>query len=139
MFTRALTGQAHPRYGCGMKVNSENVYRNTVTAHRLPQGIGVVLLPQLWLAFSQMAKDLRSQGASAEQQQAFQTAIAHAVENAQHLTVSERSAVQNTLFAAFDGRPRPHWATAVRADFLRQVKFPAANGSFASEYTSAHG
>ena len=122
-----------------MRVNSENVYRETVTAHRLPQGIGVVALPQLALAFSQMAKDLRSQGAPAEQQHAFQTAIAQAVENAPHLTVSERSAVQNTLFTAFDGRPRPHWATAVRADFLRQVKFSAPDGSFASEYASTHG
>jgi len=120
-----------------MRVNSENVYRHTVTAHRLPQGIGVVALPQLALAFSQMAKDLRSQGAPVHQQQAFQTAIAQAVENAQHLTASERSAVQNTLFTAFDGLPRPHWATPVRADFLRQVKFPVANGSFASEFVSA--
>ena len=122
-----------------MNVSSENVYRNTVTAHRLPQGIGVVPLAQLALAFSQMARDLRSQGAPVGQQQAFQAAIAQAVEAAQHLTVNERNTVQNTLFTAFDGRPRPHWATAVRADFLRQVKFSAPDGSFASEYASTHG
>ena len=139
MFTRALTGRTHPQYGCEMKVSSENVYRNTVTAHRLPQGIGVVPLAQLALAFSQMARDLRSQGAPVGQQQAFQAAIAQAVEAAQHLTVNERNTVQNTLFTAFDGRPRPHWATAVRADFLRQVKFSAPDGSFASEYASTHG
>ena len=76
-----------------MRVNSEHVYRDTVTAHRLPQGISVVSLPQLALAFSQMAKDLRSQGAPAVQQEAFQSAIAHAVESAQHLSAAERTAV----------------------------------------------
>jgi hypothetical protein len=137
MFTRALTGRTHPRYGCGMRVNSEHVYRDAVTAHRLPQGISVVPLPQLALAFSQMAKDLRSQNAPAEQQDAFQAAIAQAAESAQHLTAGERIAVQHTLFTAFDGLPRRHSAMPVRADFLRQVRFPVATGSFASEYASA--
>ena len=137
MFTRALTGRTHPRYGCGMRVNSEHVYRDAVTAHRLPQGISVVPLPQLALAFSQMAKDLRSQNAPAEQQEAFQAAIAQAAESAQHLTAGERIAVQHTLFTAFDGLPRRHSAMPVRADFLRQVRFPVATGSFASEYASA--
>lgn len=137
MFTRALTGRTHPRYGCGMRVNSEHVYRDAVMAHRLPQGISVVPLPQLALAFSQMAKDLRSQNAPAEQQDAFQAAIAQAAESAQHLTAGERIAVQHTLFTAFDGLPRRHSAMPVRADFLRQVRFPVATGSFASEYASA--
>jgi hypothetical protein len=120
-----------------MNVNSENVYRDTVTAHRLPQGISVVPLPRLASAFSQMARDLRNRGALAAQQEAFQAAIAHAVETARDLTASERMAVQSTLFTAFDGLPRRHSAIAVRSDFLRQVTFPAATGSFASEYASA--
>ena len=139
MFTRALTGSIHPRYGCGMTVNSQNVYRDTVTAHRLPQGISVVPLPQLASAFSQMAKDLRSLGAPAAQQEAFQAAIALAAERAPHLTASERTAVQNTLFTAFDGLPRLHSMTPVRSDFLRQVTFPAAGGSFFSAYGSEKG
>jgi hypothetical protein len=119
-----------------MRVNSEHVYRDTVTAHRLPQGISVVPLPQLALAFAQMAKDLRSQGAPAVQQEDFQSAIVHAVESAQHLSAAERTAVQSTLFTAFDGLPRRHSAMPVRADFLRQVRFPVATGSFASEYAA---
>ena len=120
-----------------MRVNSENVYRLTVTAHRLPQGISMVPLPRLALAFTQMAKDLRSQGAPAAQQEAFQAAIAQAAESALDLTASERTAVQGTLFTAFDGLPRRHSAMAVRSDFLRQVTFPVATGSFASEHAPA--
>ena len=115
-----------------MTVNSENVYRDAVKAHRLPQGISAVRLPQLASAFSQMAKDLRDLGAPAAQQEAFQAGIARAVENAHDLTASERTAVQSTLFTAFDGLPRRHSAMPVRAEFLRQVRFPAASGSFAS-------
>jgi len=120
-----------------MRVNSENVYRNTVTAHRLPQGISVVPLPRLASAFSEMAKDLRSQGAPAAQQESFQAAIVQAAESAQDLSASERTAVKNILFTAFDGLPRGHSAMAVRSDFLRQVKFPAATGSFVSEQAPA--
>jgi hypothetical protein len=120
-----------------MTVSSQNVYLEAVAAHQLPQGIGLVSLSHLALAFSQMAKDLRSQGAPAVQQEAFQSAIAHAVESAQHLSAAERIAVQSTLFTAFDGLPRRHSAMPVRADFLRQVRFPVATGSFASEYASA--
>ena len=119
-----------------MKVNSENVYRHTVTAHRLPQGISSVPLPRLALAFSQMAKDLRDQGAPAAQQEAFQAAIAQAAEGDRCLTASERTAVQGTLFTAFDGLPRHHSAMPVRADFLRHVKFPVATGSFTPEYAA---
>ena len=137
MSTRAHTDETHPRYGCGMSVNSENVYRHTVTAHRLPQGLSFVPLLQLASAFSEMAKDLRSQGAPAAQQEAFQAAIAQAAESAQHLTAGERIAVQHTVFTAFDGLPRSHSAMPVRADFLRQVRFPVGTGSFASEYASA--
>ena len=86
-----------------MRVNSENVYRQAVTAHQLPQGVSVVQLPPLALAFSQMAKNLRSQGASAAQQEAFQAAIAEAVQSARHLTASERVAVRNTLFGVAFG------------------------------------
>jgi hypothetical protein len=84
-----------------------------------------------------MAKDLRSAGAPAGQQEAFQTAIAQAVECAQHLTANDRTAIKNTLFTAFDGLPRGHSATPVRADFLRQIRFPLATGSFGSAYASA--
>ena len=120
-----------------MGVISANVYRDTVTAHSLPQGISVVALPRLASAFSKMATDLRSQGAPAAQQEAFQAAIADAAESAQDLTASERTAVKNALFTAFDGLPRRHSAMAVRSDFLRQVKFPVAAGSFASEHALA--
>lgn len=104
-----------------MEVSSQDVYREVVTAFQLPQGIGMVTLSQLAAAFSQMAKDLRSQGAPAEQQEAFQSAIADAAESARHLTAAERAAVKNTVFTAFDGLPRSHSVGAVRAEFLRQV------------------
>ena len=104
-----------------MEVSSQNVYCDAVTAFQLPQGIGMVTLSQLAAAFSQMAKDLRSRGASAEQQEAFQSAIADAAESARHLTAAERAAVRNTVFTAFDGLPRRHSVQAVRAEFLRQV------------------
>jgi hypothetical protein len=120
-----------------MKVNSENVYLQTLIAHRVPQGIGVVSLSQLALAFAQMAKELRGQDAPAAQQEAFQSAIAYAAESARHLTAGEWKAVQNTLFTAFDGLPRNHAAMAVRADFLRQVRFPPATGSAGTSYASA--
>jgi hypothetical protein len=85
-----------------------------------------------------MAKDLRSQGAPADQQEAFQAAIAQAAESAQHLTASERIAVRNTLFTAFDGLPRSHLAMPVRADFLRQVRFPVATGPFAPQHAAMY-
>jgi hypothetical protein len=119
-----------------MKINSQNVYLEIVTAHQLPQGIGVVSLSRLALAFSQMAKELRSQAATAAQQEAFQSAIADAAAGARHLTVAERTAVQSTLFTAFDGLPRTNAAMTVRADFLRQVRFPLPSGSFGSAYAS---
>src|SRR4029453_12971777 len=103
-----------------MKVNSENVYRDALIAHQLTQGVGVVSLSHLALVFSQMVKELRSQAAPAEQQEAFQSAIARAAHSARHLTAAERTAVQSTLFTAFDGLPRGHSAMLVRADFLRQ-------------------
>lgn len=118
-----------------MTVNSQNVYLNAVAAHQLPQGIGLVSLAHLALAFSQMAKDLRSQGAPATQQEAFQGAIAYAAESARHLTLSERTAVQNVLHTAFDGLPRNHSAMAVRADFIRQVRFPP--GAYVGSVVSA--
>jgi hypothetical protein len=79
LFTSAQTGPTHPRYGCGMRVNSENVYRLTVTAHRLPQGISACR-SALALAFSQMA---RPQSGRTARREAFQAAIAHAAESAQ--------------------------------------------------------
>ena len=118
-----------------MSVNSENVYRHTVTAHRLPQGLSFVPLLQLASAFSEMAKDLRTQGAPAKQQEAFQGTIAYAAESARHLTTGERTAVQNVLHTAFDGLPRSHSAIAVRVDFLRQVRFPP--GAYAGSVVSA--
>ena len=120
-----------------MKVNSQNVYLEALIAHRLPQGLGVVSLSQLALVFSQMAKELRSQEAPAQQQEAFQSAIADAAESARHLTVAERTAVKSTLFTAFDGLPRRHAAMPVRTDFLRQVRFPPATGSFGSAHASS--
>jgi hypothetical protein len=107
-----------------MKVNSEKVYLKAIATQQLPQGIAMVSLSRLALAFSQMAKDLRSQDAPATQQEVFQGAIAFAAESARHLTPSERTAVQNVLHTAFDGLPRSHSTSAVRADFLRQVRFP---------------
>jgi hypothetical protein len=122
-----------------VNVQAENVYRRVLTAQRLSQGVGVVALTQLALAFSQMAKDLRLQNASVEQQNAFQSAIAHAAVNARHLTSAERMAVQNTLSTAFDGLPRDSSAMAVRTDFLRQVRFPAVAGAFGSTYAAGTG
>ena len=119
-----------------MKVNSQNVFRETLIAHQLPQGTGVVSLSYFALVFSQMAKELKSQGAPAEQQEAFQSAIARATESARHLTAAERTAVQSTLFTACDGLPRRYPAMPVRADFLRQVRFPPATGAFGSAYAS---
>ena len=119
-----------------MKVNSQNVYLEALVADRLPQGVGVVSLSQLALVFSRMAKELRSQEAPAQQQEAFQSAIADAAQNARHLTAAERTAVQSTLFTAFDGLPRRHSATPVRTDFLRQVRFPEATGSYGSARAS---
>ena len=118
-----------------MNVNSENVYNEAVAAHHLPKGVGVVSLSHLALAFSQMANELKSQGAPEAQQDAFKGAIAYAAESARHLTLSERTAVQNVLHTAFDGLPRNRPAKAVRVDFLRQVRFPP--GSLASLYASA--
>jgi hypothetical protein len=112
-----------------MTVNSENVYRGAVAAHQLPRGMGVVSLSHLALAFSQMAGELESQGAPAEQRNAFQGAIAYAAEIARHLTPGERRAVQNVLHTAFDGVPRNQSNMAVRADFLGQVRFPPGTGS----------
>ena len=115
-----------------MEVNSQNVYLAAVTTLRLPQGIGMVPLSQLALAFSQMAKSLRNEHAPAAQQEAFQSAIADAADSAPHLTRDERTAVKNTVFTAFDGLPRNHAVRAVRADFLRQVTFPRSTGHFGS-------
>ena len=108
-----------------MTVNSQNVYRDAVSAHHLPQGvIGTVSLARLAKAFSQMADDLKSRGAPADQQKVFRGAIAYAAESARHLTPAERTAVQNVLSTAFEGLPGSLSAVAVRADFLRQVTFP---------------
>jgi uncharacterized membrane protein len=106
-----------------MHVHVGNIYRNVLAAERLPQGVGVVSLAQLAVAFSGMATRLRGQRVSAEEQRAFRSAIAHAVDTARHLTVAERVDVQNTLSTAFDGLPRDTSSLQVRADFLRQVTF----------------
>jgi hypothetical protein len=107
-----------------MEVDSRNVYLSVVTTLRLPQGISMVPISQLALAFSQMAKSLRNEGAPAQQQEAFQAALADAANSAPHLTAEERAAVKNTVFTAFDGLPRNHGVKAVHAAFLRQVTFP---------------
>lgn len=120
-----------------MEVNSQHVYREVVAALQLPQGITMVPLSQLALAFSQMAKSLRNDRAPAQQQEAFQSAIAHAADSAPHLTRDERAAVKNTVFTAFDGLPRRHAVKTVRAEFLRQVTFPRPTGSYGSSYGSA--
>ena len=118
-----------------MTVNSQNVYREAVSAHRLPHGaVGMVSLSRLALAFAQMAADLKSQGAPAAQQEVFQGAIAYAAERARHLTPTERTAVQNVLRTAFEGRPRHHSAMAVRVDFLDQVTFPPGTACAAPLY-----
>lgn len=113
-----------------MEVNSQQVYRAVVAALALPQGISMVPLSQLALAFSQMAKSLRNDRAPAEQQEAFQLAIADAADSAPHLTRDERGAVKNTVFTAFDGLPRSHAVKTVRAEFLRQVTFPRSTGRY---------
>jgi hypothetical protein len=113
-----------------MEVNSQHVYRPVVAALHLPQGISMVPLSQLALAFSQMAKSLRNDRAPAEQQEAFQLAIADAADCAPHLTGDERAAVKNTVFTAFDGLPRSHAVKTVRAEFLRQVTFPRSTGRY---------
>ena len=120
-----------------MDVNSQNVYLAAVTTLRLPQGISMVPLSQLSAAFSQMAKSLRNSRAPAEQQEAFQSAIADAADSAPHLTRDERTAVKNTVFTAFDGLPRRHAVQVVRAEFLRQVTFPLSTGRLGSWYGSA--
>lgn len=108
-----------------MTVNSQRVYRDAVSAHRLPHGVvGMVSLSRLASAFSQMADALKSQGAPADQQKVFQGAIAYAAERARHLTPAERTAVQNVLSTVFAGLPRGHSTMAVRVDFLQQVTFP---------------
>jgi hypothetical protein len=117
-----------------MEVHSQNVYRSVLTTLRLPQGISLVPLSQLAVAFSQMVSGLRNEGAPAEQQEAFQAAVADAVNSAPHLTSDERSAVKDTVFTAFDGVPRKHVVKAVRADFLRQVTFRRSAGRFGSSY-----
>jgi len=120
-----------------MEVNSQSVYLSAVTTLGLPQGISMVPLSQLSAAFSQMAKSLRVARAPAEQQEAFQSAIADAADGAPHLTRDERTAVKNTVFTAFDGLPRRHAVQVVRAEFLRQVTFPLSTGRFGSSYGSA--
>ena len=120
-----------------MEVNSQNVFLAVVTTLQLPQGISIVPLSQLALAFSEMAKSLRNERAPAEQQEAFQSAIADAADSAPHLTPDERAAVKNAVFTAFDGLPRNHAVKAVRAEFLRQVTFPRSTDRFGSSYGSA--
>lgn len=117
-----------------MEVHSQNVYLSVITTLCLPQGISMVPLSQLALAFSQMVKSLRNEGAPAEQQEAFQAAVAHAVDSAPYLTSDERTAVKNSVFTAFDGVRRKHVVKAVRADFLRQVTFRQPAGRFGSSY-----
>jgi len=119
-----------------MNVNSANVYLKALTAHQLPQAIGAASLWRLASAFSQMARDLRRLDAPAAQQEAFQSTIAEAAEGSGHLTAAERAAVKSSLFTAFDGLPRRHSATPVRTDFLRQVRFPEATGSYGSAHAS---
>ena len=46
-------------------------------------------------------------------------------------------AAVGALIVGYHFLSRRHSALPVRADFLRQVRFPAATGSFASEYASA--
>lgn len=120
-----------------MEVDSQNVYLSVVTTLHLPQGISMVPISQLALAFSLMAKGLRKEGAPAEQQEAFQSAIADAADSAPHLTRDERAAVKNTVFTAFDGLPRNHAVKAVRAEFLRQVTFPRPAGRSGSSRGSS--
>jgi hypothetical protein len=120
-----------------MEVDSQNLYLSVVSTSGLPQGISMVPLSQLAVAFSEMAKNLRKEGAPAQQQEAFQAALVDTVNSAPHLTPDERAAVRNTIFTAFDGLPRNHVVKAVRAEFLRQVTFPRPVGRPGSSYGSA--
>ena|ERR1051325_3508693 len=138
LFTTAQTGLVQ-RYGCRVEVDSQNVYRSVLTTLHLPQGISKVSLSQLALASSPMVKSLRNDGAPAEQQEAFQAAVADAANSAPHLTPDERAAVKNTVFTAFDGLARSHVVKAVRAGFLRQVTFrrPAGRCSYGASAVRA--
>ena len=112
------------------------IYRQAIADHALPRGVAFMALDQLGHAFAAMATALRTEGASDDDCVRFQDAIVRALNEAHGLDLAERLAAFNTLFTAFDGRPRHVPMTVIRADFLRQVRLTEWN---APPPLSSHG
>ena len=98
------------------------IYKRAIADHVLPRGVAFVALDQLGHAFAAMATALRTDGASNDDCVRFQNAIVEAIKTAHGLDLAERLAAANTLFTAFDGKPRHVPMKVIRADFLRQVR-----------------
>ena len=98
------------------------IYKRAIADHALPRGVAFVALDQLGHAFAAMATALRTEGASDDDCIRFQNVIVKAINEAHGLDLAERLAALNTLFAAFDGKPRHVPMKVIRADFLRQVR-----------------
>ena len=103
------------------------IYKRAIADHALLHGAAFVALDQLGHAFATMATALRTEGASDDDCIRFQDAIVRALSEAHGLDRAERLAALNTLFTAFDGRPRHVPMTVIRADFLRQVRLTGWN------------
>ena len=103
------------------------IYKRAIADHALLHGVAFVALDQLGHAFAAMATALRTEGASDDDCVRFQDAIVRAVNDAHGLDLAERVAALNTLFTAFDGKPRDVPMTVIRADFLRQVRLTEWN------------
>jgi hypothetical protein len=103
------------------------IYKRAIADHALPRGVAFVALDQLGHAFAAMAAALRTQGASHDDFVRFQEAIETAINEAHGLNLAERLAALNTLFTAFDGKPRHVPMTGIRADFLSHVRLTEWN------------
>ena len=98
------------------------IYKRAISDHALPRGVTFVAVDQLGAAFAAMATALRAEGASDDDCTRFQDAIVKAINEANGLDLAERLAAVNTLFSAFDGRPRYVPLKTIRATFLGQVR-----------------
>ena len=103
------------------------IYKRAIADHALLHGVAFVALDQMGHAFAAMATTLRAEGASDDDCIRFQEAIVRALNEAYGLDLAERLAALNTLFTAFDGRPRHVPMRVIRADFLRQVRLTEWN------------
>ena len=103
------------------------IYKRAIADHALPRGVAFVALDQLGHAFAAMATALRTEGASSDDCIRFQDAIVEAIKEAYGLDLAERLAAANTLFTAFDGKPRYVPMRVIRADFLRHVRLTKLN------------